>query len=147
MSRPLHDGRAYYPGVLIGRDVEQARIAAALEDARAGRARVLVLRGEPGVGKTTLLEVAIKQATDFQILATTGVQSERELPFAGLHALCAPMLGRLKALPDPQRDALGTALGLSAGPVVRCASTSKRSAISIPTISAFLPKAGTKRSA
>jgi predicted ATPase len=67
-------GRAYYPCVLIGRDVEQARIAAALEDARAGHARVLVVRGEPGVGKTTLLEAATRQATDFPVLATTGVQ-------------------------------------------------------------------------
>src|SRR5215217_8925332 len=83
---------------------------------RAGQSRVLVLRGEPGVGKTALLRHLSAAATGCRIARAAGVESEMELAFAGLHALCAPMLGRLGRLPLPQRDALSTAFGLSAGP-------------------------------
>jgi hypothetical protein len=83
---------------------------------RAGQSRVLVLRGEAGVGKTALLRHLSTAASGFRIARAAGVESEVELPYAGLHALCAPMLGRLDRLPDPQRDALRTAFGLSAGP-------------------------------
>src|ERR687896_741427 len=83
---------------------------------RAGESRVLVLRGEAGVGKTALLGHLSAAAEGCRIARAAGVESEMELAFAGLHALCAPMLGRLKHLPDPQRDALSTAFGLSAGP-------------------------------
>ena len=82
----------------------------------AGQSRVLVVRGEAGVGKTALLEYLARAATGCRIARASGVESEMELAFAGLHALCAPMLRRLKHLPNPQRDALGTAFGLSAGP-------------------------------
>jgi DNA-binding CsgD family transcriptional regulator len=98
--------------VLIGRDAEQARIESVLDDARARRAGVLVLRGEPGVGKTTLLEAAIQGATDFRILTSTAVQSERELPFAGVHALLQPLLGEIEGLPGPQAVALRSALAM-----------------------------------
>ena len=98
--------------MLIGRAVEQGRILTVLEDARAGHARVLVLRGEPGVGKTTLLEAAIRQVSDFRILASTGVQSERELPFAGVHALLHSLLDEVQALPGPQAVALRSALAM-----------------------------------
>ena len=75
-----------------------------------------MLRGEPGVGKTALLDYASSQAAGCHIARAAGVQSEMELAFAGLHLLCAPMLDRLAALPVPQREALRTAFGISAGP-------------------------------
>ena len=83
---------------------------------RAGQSRVLVLRGEAGVGKTALLRHLSTSAEGFRIARAAGVESEMELAYAGLHSLCAPMLGRLEHLPAPQRDALSTAFGLSAGP-------------------------------
>src|SRR5262249_56431480 len=83
---------------------------------RAGQSRVLVLRGEAGVGKTALLEHLSASADGCRLARAAGVESEMELAFAGVHALCAPMLGRLGHLPGPQRDALSTAFGLSAGP-------------------------------
>src|SRR3954453_7232524 len=83
---------------------------------RGGQSRVLVLRGEAGVGKTALLEHLSAAAKGCRIARTAGVESESELAFAGLHALCAPMLDRLMHLPVPQRDALNTAFGQSAGP-------------------------------
>jgi hypothetical protein len=76
---------------------------------------VLVLRGEPGIGKTALLGYAAERAAGFQVVRAAGVESEMELPFASLHQLCRPMLGGLGQLPPPQRDALGTAFGLSSG--------------------------------
>ncbi len=82
---------------------------------RAGRSRVLVVRGEPGIGKTALLDYAIQSGSGFRVARAAGVESEMELAFAALHQLCAPMLDRLERLPDPQRDAVGVAFGLSAG--------------------------------
>jgi DNA-binding CsgD family transcriptional regulator len=84
--------------------------------ARAGQSAVLVLRGEAGVGKTALLRHLSATAEGCRIARAVGVESEMELAFAGLHQLCAPMLDGLDRLPGPQRDALGTAFGLSAGP-------------------------------
>ncbi len=86
-----------------------------LEGVRAGQSRVLVLRGEAGVGKSALLEHLLERASGCRIAPAAGVESEMELPFAGLHQLCAPLLDRLDRLPDPQSDALRTAFGLSAG--------------------------------
>jgi DNA-binding CsgD family transcriptional regulator len=83
---------------------------------RAGESCALVVHGEPGVGKTALLEYLAGQASGCRVAHAGGVQSERELAFAVLHQLCAPMLDRLERLPAPQRDALRTAFGLSAGP-------------------------------
>ena len=83
---------------------------------RAGESRALVVHGEPGVGKTALLEYLAGQASGCLVAHAGGVQSEMELAFAVLHQLCAPMLDRLERLPAPQRDALRTAFGLSAGP-------------------------------
>jgi DNA-binding CsgD family transcriptional regulator len=84
---------------------------------RAGGSRVLVVRGEPGVGKTALLDYLAGHAPGCQVARAAGVQSEMELAFAGLHQLLAPMLERADQLPVPQRDALRTAFGVSAGPV------------------------------
>ncbi len=82
---------------------------------RGGQSRVLVVRGEPGVGKTALLESAIGSASGFRALRAVGVESEMELAFAALQQLCAPLMGRLNRLPAPQQDALGVAFGLRAG--------------------------------
>jgi hypothetical protein len=83
---------------------------------RGGQSRSLVVRGEPGVGKTVLLDYLAGQARECRVVRATGVQTEMELAFAGLRQLCAPMLGRAGHLPVPQRDALRTAFGLAAGP-------------------------------
>lgn len=102
------------PG-LVGRRTECQGLDRLLDEVRSGQSRVLVLRGEPGVGKTALLEYLVEQASGCRVARATGVQSEMELAFAGLHQVCAPMLDRLERLPVPQRDALRTAFGLSAG--------------------------------
>jgi DNA-binding CsgD family transcriptional regulator len=88
-----------------------------VEAVRAGESRVLVVRGEPGVGKTALLEYLAGRASGCRVARAAGVQSEMELAFAGLHQLCAPMMDHLEQLPVPQREALRTAFGISAGPV------------------------------
>ena len=84
---------------------------------RAGEGRALVVRGEPGVGKTVLLDYLAARASNCLVVRAAGVESEMELAFAGLHQLCAPMLDQAESLPVPQREALRTAFGLSAGPV------------------------------
>src|SRR3954469_25372325 len=101
--------------MLRGRAAECARLDQLLGDVRAGRSAVLVVRGEPGVGKTALLRYAAERADAFRVAQIAGVESELELTYAGLHLLCAPLLGRLDALPRDQRDALQVALGLAAG--------------------------------
>jgi DNA-binding CsgD family transcriptional regulator len=84
--------------------------------ARGGSSAVLVVRGEPGIGKTALVEYAAGRAAGFRVARAWGVESEMELAFAGVHQLCGPMLGRLGGLPGPQRDALAVAFGLAPGP-------------------------------
>ena len=101
--------------MLRGRRKECAALDRLLDAVRAGQSRVLVLRGEPGIGKSELLDYVREGAWGCRVVRAAGVQSEMELAFAGLHQLCAPMLDRLGRLPDPQRDAFETALGLSAG--------------------------------
>src|SRR3954466_6571076 len=101
--------------VLLGRAGERQALDRLLENVRGGQSAVLVIRGEAGVGKTALLHYCARQASGFRVARIAGVESEMELPFAGLHQLCAPMLGRLGALPEPQQAALGVALGLSCG--------------------------------
>ncbi|WP_433559562.1 helix-turn-helix transcriptional regulator [Pseudonocardia xinjiangensis] len=110
------DVRRWRDQVLRGRCSECGTLDGLLEAVRAGESRALVLRGEPGVGKTFLLEYLAGRASGFRTVRVIGVQSEMELPFAGLHQLCAPMLDLAERLPGPQRDALRTTLGLSAGP-------------------------------
>ena len=86
-----------------------------MADTSAGRSQVLVLRGKAGVGKTALAEYLVERAADGQVARASGVESEMELAFAGLHQLCAPMLGHLDRLPEPQREALSVAFGMSTG--------------------------------
>ncbi len=97
-----HPSRA----TLLDRDRERSALDRLIADIRAGQSHVLVLRGEPGVGKTALLGYLSGVAEGCRIAWGSGAESEMELAFAGLHALCTPMLGRLKHLPAPQRDAL-----------------------------------------
>src|SRR2546423_4444271 len=101
--------------MLRGRLTERAGFDRLLDALRRGESGVLVVRGEPGVGKTALLDYAVGSASGIRVARTAGVESEMELAFAALHQLCAPMLDRLDRLPNPQRDALATAFGLSAG--------------------------------
>jgi DNA-binding CsgD family transcriptional regulator len=100
---------------LLGRERQRVALDRLLEAARDGHGGVLVVHGEPGVGKTALLEYAGEAGREFRVLQTVGVEGEMELPYAALQQLCSPILDRLERLPDPQRDALGVAFGLSAG--------------------------------
>ena len=100
---------------LLGRRGECDALDGLLASVRAGQSRVLVVRGEAGVGKTALLDYLVERASGCRIARAAGVESELELPFTGVHQLCAPMLDRLEHLPGPQRDSLATAFGLSAG--------------------------------
>ncbi len=100
---------------LRGRRSECASLDQLVMSVRTGQSRVLVLRGEAGIGKTALLEYLAGRASECRIARATGVESEIELAFAGLHQLCAPFLDRLDRLPAPQRDALATAFGLQDG--------------------------------
>ena len=86
-----------------------------LHAVRAGRGGVIVVRGEAGIGKSALLDYTAGAATDLRLIRVAGVESEMELAFAALHQLCSPMLDHLPRLPEPQRDALATALGLRSG--------------------------------
>ncbi len=86
-----------------------------LDAARSRHAGVLVVRGEPGVGKTALLGYAIEAAREFRVARTAGVEGEMQLPYAALQQLFSPTLDLMDALPDPQRDALAVAFGLSTG--------------------------------
>ncbi|HLK78310.1 MAG TPA: LuxR C-terminal-related transcriptional regulator [Streptosporangiaceae bacterium] len=106
------------PAGLTGRLSERDVLDRFVADVRAGEGRALAVRGEPGVGKTALLDYLAGRVTSSgcQVARTAGVQSEMELAFAGLHQLCAPLLEHAKSLPDPQRAALRAVFGLSAGP-------------------------------
>jgi DNA-binding CsgD family transcriptional regulator len=100
---------------LRGRRSECKALDRLLTDARIDHSGVLVVRGEAGVGKTALLDYLAEQADGFRSVRAVGIESEMELAYAGLHQLCAPLLEGLRDLPAPQRDALSTAFGISAG--------------------------------
>src|ERR1700722_6693846 len=106
--------RGPQPG-LRGRRNECEALDQLLASVRAGDSRALVLRGEPGIGKTALLSYLLERASGCRTARAGGVEGEMELAFAGLHQLCVPFLGRLDRLPGPQRDALRTAFGLQVG--------------------------------
>ena len=99
----------------LGRRRECQALDRLLESVRAGQSRVLVLRGESGVGKSALLEYLAGNASGCRVARAAGVESEMPLAYAGLHQLSGPMLDLRERLPAPQRDALATAFGLSAG--------------------------------
>jgi DNA-binding CsgD family transcriptional regulator len=104
------------PPGLAGRADEQATLRSLLLSLDDGMSGALVLRGEPGIGKTALLEYLADTAPDIDFAVVSGVESEAGFGFAGLYRLLAPCLGRMDRLPEPQRLALGTALGLVDGP-------------------------------
>ena len=108
---------------LLGRRDECAALDRLVADVLAGATRVLVVRGEAGVGKSALLGYLSGRIAGeagrgggWRIASAVGVESEMELAYSGLHQLCAPLLDHLDELPVPQRDALATVFGLSAGP-------------------------------
>jgi hypothetical protein len=101
--------------VLFGRGGEVEALEGLLTAVRAGESRTLVVRGEPGVGKSALLEDLVERASGCRVARASGVQSEAELAFAGLHQLCGPLLQCLEGIPPPQQSALRTAFGLSEG--------------------------------
>jgi DNA-binding CsgD family transcriptional regulator len=100
---------------LLDRRAEREVFARLVGRARSGQSSVLVVRGEPGIGKTALLDYAIDSAAGFRVVRAVGVESEIELCFAALQQLLGPLLDRLERLPRPQGDALRVAFGLSAG--------------------------------
>src|SRR5215472_11693613 len=101
---------------MLDRRQERAAIGRVLDAAREGFSGALVLRGEPGHGKTTLLQYAIDSAADLRVSSAVGVESEISMEFAAVHQLLVPFMPMLPALPAPQRDALMIAFGLEAGP-------------------------------
>lgn len=103
-DRPLQD-----------RHAERAALQALIDGARQGTSAAFVIRGGPGLGKTALLDHVLSSASGCRVVRASGVESEMELAFAGVHQLCAPFLDRLEDLPGPQRGALRTAFGLETG--------------------------------
>ena len=99
--------------MLVGREAELDRIEALLDAARSGRGGALIVRGEPGIGKTALLAAGAERAGEMLTARASGVESEARLPFAALSELCAPMLDRLGDLPEPQAAAISAALALA----------------------------------
>jgi hypothetical protein len=102
---------------LTGRRAECSVLDRLVGDIRAGKSRALVVQGEPGVGKSALLEYLAEHAPGCRVARVSGVQTEMELAFAGLHRLCAPFLDGLDRIRVPQRNALEVSFGLSAGSV------------------------------
>jgi DNA-binding CsgD family transcriptional regulator len=101
---------------LLGREREREALDRLLDGGRAGRGGALVVHGEPGIGKTALLECAVETGREFRVAGICGVESEMEMAFAALQQLCCPYLELMDHLPEPQRDALAVAFGLGAGP-------------------------------
>src|SRR5882762_10095038 len=98
--------------MLLGREQELLAVDQALAAARLGKSSRLLIRGEPGIGKTALLEHAVSQAGSMRVLASRGVEFEADVPFAGLHELLHPALGLLDRLPPIHASALRSSLGL-----------------------------------
>src|SRR5262249_51568051 len=101
---------------LRGREAECASLDRLLDSVRAGESRTLVVRGEPGVGKSALLDYVASRASGCRLVRAAGVGHETDFAYAGIHQLCSPVLDLRERLPTPQRDALATAFGISAGP-------------------------------
>jgi DNA-binding CsgD family transcriptional regulator len=100
---------------LVGRNAECEALDRLVADVLEGSSRVLVLRGDAGVGKSALLGYLLDRVTGWRVVSAVGVESEMELAYSGLHQLCAPLLDHLDELPSPQRDALAIVFGLRPG--------------------------------
>ena len=100
---------------MVGRGPELAQLGRLLAAARDGGSGALVVRGEPGIGKSALLDHVTAAATGFAILRAVGVEGEIDLPYAGLHQLCRPLLDQVVELSQPQGEALRVAFGLAPG--------------------------------
>jgi predicted ATPase len=101
--------------MLVGRDHERDAIEKALARARSGSSATLALLGEPGIGKTALLDYAAERATGMRVLRARGIESEAQIPFGSLLELLRPALAMLDAIPEPQAVALEGALALRRG--------------------------------
>ena len=99
--------------VLVGRSSELEELRGVVDRARTGGSATLVIRGEPGVGKTVLLNELETFAHDFRVVRTDGIESELQLDYAALHRIVLPFIDRIPQLPAPQRDAIEAAFGLS----------------------------------
>src|ERR1700722_15776578 len=102
------------PAVLVGRGRERATIDRILSEVRDGASRSMVVRGDPGIGKSALVDYMVAAAAGFRVIRVTGVESEMQFAFAALQQACAPLLKHLDQLPAPQADALRRAFGLQA---------------------------------
>src|SRR5260370_21072128 len=94
--RGCYSSSVSLPMMMFGRRSERELLARLIDGARGGRSGVVVLLGEPGVGKTALLDYAIDSASGLHVARAAGVESERDLAFAALHQLCAPVFDRLE---------------------------------------------------
>ena len=101
---------------LRGRRAECDVLDRLAADVSAGESRTLVIHGEPGIGKTALLEHLASRLPGARVLGAAGAQTEQDVAFGAVHQVCRPLLGQLEDLPAPQRDALRTTFGLSQGP-------------------------------
>jgi AAA ATPase domain len=113
----MEDGgvMAHRAASLRGRSSECALLDQLLDAVRRDESRSLVVHGEPGIGKTALLEYLVESASDMSVLRADGVESEMELAFAGLHQLLSPFLDRLDQVSGPQQEALEVVFGLRPG--------------------------------
>jgi predicted ATPase len=111
----MNQGRVQ-PLRLLGRRSERETLDRIVTDALAGQSRVIVVRGEAGIGKSALLGHLLEKVAGWHVATALGVESEMELAYSGLHQLCGPMLDHLDRLPTPQREALATVFGQSSGP-------------------------------
>jgi DNA-binding CsgD family transcriptional regulator len=103
------------PAGLLGREREVEALTRLIEAAQRGHSGVLVVRGEPGIGKSAVVDHVVESVSGCRVLRAVGVESEMELPYAALHQLCSPVMERVDELPGPQREALGTIFGLRGG--------------------------------
>src|ERR1700722_18598137 len=99
--------------MLVGRSSELEELRDVIERARSGGSATLVIRGEPGVGKTVLLDEVEALAHDFRVIRTDGIESELQLDYAALHRIVLPFVDQIPQLPAPQRGAIDAAFGLS----------------------------------
>src|SRR6266540_2767823 len=116
IDRRIHSASTRMRSMLVGRSAERRRLVELLDRARAGESQAAVILGEPGIGKTALLEFCVARAHGFLVLRTRGTESEAELPFAGLTELLRPITRYLGDIPAPQSAALAAAFGV--GPQV-----------------------------